>query len=70
MVVASSPRATGTVVIRVDGKVVKRVSLRGGKAVVTVKIRKVGKRKITAAYLGSATVAPSTAVKRTVKVTR
>ncbi|SDC89745.1 Ig-like domain (group 3) [Nocardioides lianchengensis] len=70
VVVASNPRATGTVAVRVDGKVVKRVVLRGGRAVVTVKIRKVGKHRIGAAYLGSASTAPSTAVQRTVKVVR
>jgi hypothetical protein len=39
---------------------VKRVVLRNSKAVVTVKIRKAGKHKVSAVYLGSGTVAPST----------
>ncbi|WP_134740973.1 family 78 glycoside hydrolase catalytic domain [Nocardioides sp. 503] len=67
--VTSSPTATGTVAVKVDGKVVRRVAVRNGKAVVTVKIAKRGRHKVTAAYQGSATVAPSTSPVRVVKVT-
>ncbi|WP_244930969.1 family 78 glycoside hydrolase catalytic domain [Nocardioides sp. W7] len=67
-VVTSSPRATGKVVVRVDGKIVKRVVLRNGRAVVTVKIRRAGKHRITAAYLGSATVAASSSKARVIRV--
>jgi hypothetical protein len=66
--VAAGSTATGTVEIRVDGKVVKRVALRSGKAVATIKIRKTGKHQVTAAYLGSTTVEPSTSVASVVKV--
>ncbi|WP_193607907.1 family 78 glycoside hydrolase catalytic domain [Nocardioides lijunqiniae] len=67
--VTSSPTATGTVAVKVDGKVVRRVAVRNGKAVVTVKIAKRGRHKVSATYGGSATVAPSTSAVRVVKVT-
>lgn len=70
VVVTANPKATGKVSVRVDGKIVKRLTLRHGKASVTVRIGKAGKHRITAAYQGSATVAASSAATRTVKVVR
>lgn len=68
--VVASPAATGRVAIRVDGKVVKRVALKKGRAVVPIKIRKPGKHQVTAAYAGSAVHAPSTSPARPVTVLR
>ncbi|SFA82046.1 Ig-like domain (group 3) [Nocardioides alpinus] len=73
VVVRSDAKVTGRVLVRVDGKVVTRVSLRkvagGGRAVVTVRIARVGKHRITATYLGSTLVARSTSKARIVRVT-
>jgi hypothetical protein len=68
-VVRSGAKVTGKVKVKVDGKVVKRVSLRKGKAVVKVRITRVGRHRITAAYLGSSLVARSASTARIVTVT-
>ena len=68
MLVRAGSRVTGKVKVRVDGKVVKRVTLRKGRAVVRIRIGKVGKHTIIAAYLGSATVARSTSKARVIRV--
>ncbi|WP_244928037.1 family 78 glycoside hydrolase catalytic domain [Nocardioides sp. W7] len=69
-VVTANPRATGKVAIRVDGRVVKRVVLRNGRAVVRIRIAKPGRHRVVAAYSGSATTSASTSTARTVTITR
>jgi hypothetical protein len=66
--VVSSPRATGKVVVRVDGKAMKTVALKNGKATVKVVVKRKGKHKVTATYAGSSVVAGSTSAARTIKV--
>ncbi len=68
VVVRSTPRATGKVRIRVDGQVVKRVSLRRGKSVVKLRITRKGKHRIVADYLGSDLVADSASKARTIRI--
>ncbi|HTW16771.1 MAG TPA: family 78 glycoside hydrolase catalytic domain [Nocardioides sp.] len=68
VVVAADPRATGRVAVRVDGKVVKRATLRAGRAVVRIKVRKPGRHRVSASYLGSTITAASSATARTIRV--
>jgi hypothetical protein len=67
--VASTPTATGKVVVRVDGKAVKTVTLKNGKATVKVVVKRKGKHKVTAVYAGSSVVAGSRSAARTVRIT-
>ncbi|GAA4724662.1 hypothetical protein GCM10023350_03840 [Nocardioides endophyticus] len=67
--VGSSPRATGRVVVRVDGKKVKTVILKNGKATVKVVVKRKGKHKVTAVYAGSSVVAGSRSAARTIRIT-
>ena len=66
--VVSSLTAAGKVAVRVDGKVVKRVTLRRGKAVATVRMTTKGKHRITVTYAGSSLVAASISARRIVRV--
>jgi hypothetical protein len=66
--VVSSPTATGKVSVRVDGKAVRTVALKGGKAIVKVVVKRKGKHKVTAVYAGSSVVAGSKSAVRTVRV--
>ncbi|HEX3824000.1 MAG TPA: Ig-like domain repeat protein [Mycobacteriales bacterium] len=60
-----SPKPTGTVVIKDNGKKVAKVKEKNGKATAKFKIKK-GKNKLTAAYSGNKVFKPSTA-KATIK---
>jgi len=66
--VVSSPTATGKVTVRVDGKAVKTLTLKRGKASVNVVVKRKGKHKVTAVYAGSTVVAGSTSAPRVIKV--
>lgn len=67
-VVTGTPRATGTVAVRIDGRVVARVALRNGRAVAQVRIAKPGKHRVAASYGGSGVHAASTSRTRTITV--
>jgi hypothetical protein len=67
-VVPSSVEATGRVVVRVDGKVVRRVSLDDGRAVLRLAFT-TGRHTLKVAYGGSDSVAPSS-VRREVRARR
>jgi alpha-L-rhamnosidase len=67
-VLALGAGVTGKVVVRMDGKVLRTVSLSGGRASITFRIDKRGTHKITVRYLGSPSVAPSVSPSRTVRV--
>ena len=68
LVVTVTPAAaTGSVKILDQGKVVKTVSISGGKAVVKLKLKK-GKHKLTAAYAGSTSYDASTSAPVSVRV--
>ncbi|WP_127479258.1 family 78 glycoside hydrolase catalytic domain [Nocardioides pantholopis] len=67
-VVASGVKATGRAKVRVDGRVVRTVVVRNGRASVTVRIARRGSHRVTARYAGSATVAASVAAARTIRV--
>ncbi|WP_134741763.1 glycosylhydrolase-like jelly roll fold domain-containing protein [Nocardioides sp. 503] len=64
--VVSSPAATGKVVVRVDGRVVRRVTLRAAGGRVLLRLPR-GRHRVTAAYAGSPAVAGSTS--RVLRVT-
>jgi hypothetical protein len=66
--VVSNPTASGRVTVRVDGKTVKTVVLKRGKASVNVVVKRKGKHKVTAVYAGSAVVAGSSSAPRIFKV--
>jgi hypothetical protein len=66
--VVANPRASGRVVVRVDGKAVKSVTLSGGRAAAIVVVKRKGNHKITAVYAGSSVVAGSTSAPRTIRV--
>ena len=66
--VPASVGATGRVVVRVDGEVVRRVRLDDGKAVLRLAFS-AGRHTLVVAYAGSDSVAPSSA-RRTVRVSR
>ncbi|WP_081795008.1 family 78 glycoside hydrolase catalytic domain [Nocardioides sp. URHA0020] len=66
--VVSTPRATGKVVVRVDGRAVRTVTLSGGRAAVDVVVRSKGTHQVTAGYAGSSVVAGSTSAARTIRV--
>ncbi|GAA4724683.1 hypothetical protein GCM10023350_03880 [Nocardioides endophyticus] len=68
---ATSPgiAPAGTVVVKVRGKVVARVTLRAGTGTVRVKGLRPGRTTLTASYAGTA-VTTSAAAKVTVKVPR
>jgi beta-xylosidase len=59
-VAASSVTATGRVVVRVDGKVVRRLRLSDGRAVLRLSFS-AGRHVLAVSYAGSDTVAPSSA---------
>lgn len=61
VVVASSARPTGTVVVRDGSKVVGRVSLKAGRGSLVLRKQQPGKHRYTASYTGTATVAASSA---------
>jgi alpha-L-rhamnosidase len=65
-VTATGATATGRVQVRVAGKVVRTLTLRGGRASTKIVVRK-GARKVVVRYLGSPAVAPSTSPARTVR---
>ena len=68
--VAVSPAAaTGTVRITDKGKVVKTVTLAGGKASVRLKLER-GRHRLAASYAGAASYLPSTSATITVRVVR
>jgi alpha-L-rhamnosidase len=66
--VVSSPTATGKVAVKVDGKTVRKVALKGGKASVSVSVKRKGNHRVAATYAGSTVVAGSTSAVRTIKV--
>ena len=66
--VVSNPRATGRVVVRVDGKAVRSVALKGGRATVKIAVKRKGTHKVTASYAGSSVVAGSTSAARKIRV--
>ncbi|MDT4880846.1 Bacterial Ig-like domain (group 3) [compost metagenome] len=65
----SPTAATGTVRITDKGKVVKTVTLTGGKASVKLKLKK-GKHKLAASYAGGASYLPSASGTLTIRVVR
>ena len=66
--VPASVGATGRVVVRVDGKVVRKVRLGDGRAVLRLAFS-AGRHTLTVSYAGSDSVAPSSA-RRKVRVSR
>ncbi|MEO9322933.1 family 78 glycoside hydrolase catalytic domain [Nocardioides sp. C4-1] len=66
VVVAAGVVVTGRVQVRVDGKVVRTLTLKNGRASTRVKVRR-GQHRVVVRYLGSTTAAPSVAPARTVR---
>ncbi len=67
--VSSSLRATGKVLVKLDGRTVKKASLnKHGKASTRIRIGKRGKHKVQVIYRGSRTVSGSRSAPVTVKV--
>ncbi len=68
--VRSSVTATGRVAVVVDGRVVRRVGLHGGRVTTRVRLTEAGRHRVVVRYLGSSAVTRSTSPARIVRVAR
>jgi alpha-L-rhamnosidase len=67
---APGTSATGKVAFIVDGKTVRELTLRSGRATLTLRLEQLGTHQVKVHYLGSATVVDAASAIRIVKVTR